>query len=98
MTHEPGLSRRRYPHWKRWPHSSLFFLCRKRLWPCASCVSRGSLMEMLDVALTFLVKNVNSYLAAKSVIGTVQASRVVDDQGKWVIAEDSLGASVLYIV
>jgi hypothetical protein len=52
---------------------------------------------MLDVALAFLVKNMNSYLATKSAIGTVQASRIVDDQGKWVIAEDSLGASVLNI-
>ncbi|WP_437971286.1 DUF4255 domain-containing protein [Sorangium sp. So ce260] len=54
---------------------------------------------MLDVALVFLVKSVNAYLASRtgSSLGEVQPSRIVDDAGKWAIPEDRLGAAIINV-
>ncbi|WP_437682246.1 DUF4255 domain-containing protein [Sorangium sp. So ce131] len=54
---------------------------------------------MLDVALVFLVKSVNAYLASRtgSSLGEVEPSRIVDDGGKWAIKEDHLGAAIINV-
>ena len=52
---------------------------------------------MLDVALGFLVKSLNSYLVARTggSFGDAQATKLVDDAGKWAVKEDHVGVSVI---
>jgi hypothetical protein len=52
---------------------------------------------MLDVALKFLVKELNSYLLIRtgSSFGDVELCRLVDDSGKWAIKEDHIGAALI---
>jgi hypothetical protein len=54
---------------------------------------------MLDVALSFLVKSLNTYLVARtgSSFGEAEVSRLVDDGGKWAVKEDKLGLSLVNI-
>jgi hypothetical protein len=54
---------------------------------------------MLDVALTFLVKEVNSFLLTRtgSSFGEVELGRLVDDSGKWAVKEDHLGLATINI-
>lgn len=59
-------------------------------------MSRG---DMLDVALTFLVKNFNAYLKARtsSELGAAAVSPVADDAGKWLIAPGTIGAALINV-
>ena len=54
---------------------------------------------MLDIALTFLVDNLNAYLMARtaSSFGAAELSRLVDDSGKWAIDSDHIGATLINI-
>ena len=54
---------------------------------------------MIDVAVKFLVAEVNSYLFARtgSDSGGVDLGRLVDDAGKWTIKANSVGAAVVNI-
>ncbi|MEP7120319.1 MAG: DUF4255 domain-containing protein [Byssovorax sp.] len=54
---------------------------------------------MLDVALTFLVNNFNAYLMARTGgdFGKAELSRLVNDQGKWAIDQDHIGATLINI-
>jgi len=54
---------------------------------------------MLDVALKFLTGELNSYLLSRtdSDLFDVELCRLVDDNGKWAIKEDHVGASVINI-
>ena len=54
---------------------------------------------MIDVALTFLVKNLNTYLKSRtgSDFGAAELSRLVDDSGKWAIDSEHLGATLINI-
>lgn len=54
---------------------------------------------MLDVALTFLVKNLNAWLRSRtgSSVGEAEVSRIVDDKGAWAIKDDHLGASLINV-
>lgn len=54
---------------------------------------------MLDVVLKFLVKEVNTYLVARTgdAFGEVQVCRLVDDGGKWAVKEDHLAATVINV-
>ena len=56
-------------------------------------------MGMLDVALKFLVENLNAWLRARtgSSVGEVEASPIVDDKGAWAIKDDHLGAALINI-
>ncbi len=58
---------------------------------------------MLDVALNFLTAELNSYLVSRGArnatdeIGKVEVGRLVDDSGKWAIADDHVGATLIHI-
>jgi hypothetical protein len=55
--------------------------------------------NVLDVALKFLKQELNGFLLARtgSDFGQVQIGRFVDDAGKWVIAEDHVGAALINV-
>jgi hypothetical protein len=52
---------------------------------------------MVDVALNFIVAEVNGYLRARAnpALGAVVVGRIVDDNGKWAVAQDQIGAAVI---
>lgn len=52
---------------------------------------------MLDVALKFLVRELNSYLLLRtgSSFGEANVCRLVDDAGKWAVTEDQIGATLV---
>src|SRR5262245_23329866 len=54
---------------------------------------------MLDIALTFLVKNLNTYLKARtgSDFGEAELSRLVDDTGKWAVTQEHIGAALINV-
>jgi|SRR5215475_5038490 len=54
---------------------------------------------MIDVALRFLVAEVNAYLLARtgSSFGEAELSRPVDDNGRWAVREDHLGVALVNI-
>lgn len=54
---------------------------------------------MIDVALGFLVQEYNAYLAARTAekFGEAKLCRPVDDTGKWAIAENQVGVSILNV-
>ena len=56
---------------------------------------------MLNIALKFLENQLNTYLdtkrASDSNLGKVKSSRLVDDNGKSAVTQDSIGASIINI-
>jgi hypothetical protein len=54
---------------------------------------------MLDVALKFLVAELNTYLQTRtdSDFGQAEICRLVDDAGKWTVTEDHLGVSLINV-
>ena len=57
---------------------------------------------MIDVALEFLVQNVNSWLSSRSTpattsFGHLELSRVVDDGGKWVITKERIVVALINV-
>ena len=54
---------------------------------------------MLDVALKFLVKELNSYLLSRTgaSFGEAEMGRLVDDTGKWVVKEDHIGVALVNV-
>src|SRR5262245_3549498 len=54
---------------------------------------------MIDVALAFFVKNLNAYLLARtgSTLGAADLTRLVDDTGKWAVAQNHIGASLINV-
>jgi uncharacterized protein DUF4255 len=52
---------------------------------------------MLDVALDFLGKELNSYLLARTGSARVEIGRLVDDTGKWAVKQDHVGATLVHI-
>lgn len=54
---------------------------------------------MLDAALAFLVKSVNSWLELRlgTSLGTLELSKPVDEAGKWAITLDRVGVSLLNV-
>ena len=54
---------------------------------------------MLDLAVTFLVSELNSYLVARtgSDFGAAEVGPIVDDVGKWAINEDHLGVALFNV-
>ena len=54
---------------------------------------------MIDVVLDFLKAELNSYLRARTGSGStgdkVNLSSIVDESGKYAIAEDSIGISII---
>jgi hypothetical protein len=54
---------------------------------------------MLDVALNFFADELNTYVAARAgtAVGKVKPSAIVDDQGKYSIDEDSIGAALINV-
>jgi hypothetical protein len=54
---------------------------------------------MLDVALTFLVKDLNEYLQARAgaAIGQVELGRLVDDHGKVAVKDNTIRAALVNI-
>lgn len=58
---------------------------------------------MIDVALTFLTAELNSYLLARGArkatdeVGKVDVARLVDDGGKWAVKDDHVGLALLNI-
>jgi hypothetical protein len=52
---------------------------------------------MIDIALSFLAKSLDTYLKARSAVGDAVVSRLVDGTGKWAIAENKLGVSLLNV-
>lgn len=54
---------------------------------------------MLDVALDFLVKNVNAWLALRTGtdFGQLELNRIVDDSGKWAVTKERIGVAVINI-
>jgi len=54
---------------------------------------------MLDVALKFLTKQLNTYLLSRtgSAFGEVEIGRLVDDSGKWAVKEDHVGAALINV-
>ena len=54
---------------------------------------------MLDVALKFLVDELNTYLLTRtdSDFGQAELCKLVDDSGKWAVTEDHVGASIISI-
>src|ERR1700709_299642 len=54
---------------------------------------------MLDVALKFLVKELDTYLLSRtgSSFGEAEIGRLGDDSGKWAIKEDHLGAALVNV-
>lgn len=54
---------------------------------------------MLDIALSFLVDNLNAYLLARTgqTIGAATLTRVVDDAGKCVIGTQQLGVTLVNV-
>jgi len=54
---------------------------------------------MLDVASNFLVKELNTFMLARSggAFGSALLSRVADDTGKWAIPDDQIGVALVNI-
>jgi hypothetical protein len=54
---------------------------------------------MLDAALSFMVKELNGYLLARTgdAFGDAQLVRPVDDNGRWAIPEDHIGVALLNV-
>jgi uncharacterized protein DUF4255 len=52
---------------------------------------------MLDVALKFLVKEINAYLLSRAGAALVEMGRLVDDSGKWAIKENHVGAALVNV-
>ncbi len=54
---------------------------------------------MLDVALKFLVKELNAYLAARtgSDFGKAELARVADDAGKYLLPDEQLGVTLIHL-
>jgi hypothetical protein len=54
---------------------------------------------MLDVALEFLVKNVNAWLALRTGtdFGKLELSHIVDDSGKWMITKEHIGVALINV-
>src|SRR5262245_37631910 len=54
---------------------------------------------MLDVALKFLTKELNSYLLVRtgSDFGGVELCQLVDFEGKWAVPKDKIGAAVIHL-
>ncbi len=54
---------------------------------------------MLDVAVNFLARELNTYLLARTggTFGSALLSRVVDDGGKWAIPDDQIGVALVNI-
>jgi hypothetical protein len=54
---------------------------------------------VLDIALKFLVKELNSYLLLRtgSSFGTAEVGRLVDDAGKWAVKEDQIGLALINV-
>jgi hypothetical protein len=54
---------------------------------------------MIDVALKFLVAELNTYLLGRtgSNLGEAALARIVDDAGKWAIGLDHIGAALLNV-
>lgn len=54
---------------------------------------------MLDAALSFLVKELNGYLRARTgeSFGEAQLSRPVDDTGRWVIPDNRIGVALVNV-
>ncbi|WP_437316184.1 DUF4255 domain-containing protein [Sorangium sp. So ce385] len=52
---------------------------------------------MLDVALGFLCKELNTYLSSRGGgnLGEVVFDRLVDDTGKWALKDDQIGATLI---
>jgi len=52
---------------------------------------------MVDIAVRFLTKELNTYLLTRtgSAFGEAEVSRLVDDTGKWAVKEDHLGVAVI---
>src|SRR5262249_39906126 len=54
---------------------------------------------MIDLALQFLVSELNAYLLARTgtEFGKAETGRLVDDTGKWVTKEDQIGVSLVNV-
>lgn len=54
---------------------------------------------MIDVALKFLLSELNAYLLARtgSAFGEAELGRLVDDNGKWSVKEDHIGVALINI-
>jgi uncharacterized protein DUF4255 len=54
---------------------------------------------MLDIAINFLAKELNTYLLARTGVtfGNAILSRVVNDLGKWDIPDDQIGVSLVSV-
>src|SRR5262245_18152602 len=54
---------------------------------------------MLDIASSFLVKELNAYLLARTGVsfGSAALSRIVSDSGKWAIPDDQLGVTLVNV-
>jgi hypothetical protein len=57
---------------------------------------------LIDVALDFLVKTLNSWLSSRTTpttagFGHLELNRVVDDGGKWVITKERIGVALINI-
>lgn len=54
---------------------------------------------MLDVAVNFLARELNSYLMARTggTFGSALLSRIVTDAGKWAIPEDQIGVALVSV-
>ena len=56
---------------------------------------------MLDIALKFLINQLNTYLKSKgisnSTLGEVEIRKLVDDEGKSAVTKDTIGASIINI-
>lgn len=54
---------------------------------------------MIDLALQFLVSELNSYMLARtgSELGRAALGRLVDDSGRWAVGTDQLGVALLNI-
>jgi len=54
---------------------------------------------MLDVAVNFLTKELNSYLVARTggTFGSALPSRIVSDAGKWAVPDDQIGVALVNV-
>ena len=54
---------------------------------------------MLDVAVTFLTKELNTYMLARTggTFGSAQLSRIATDAGKWAIPDDQIGVALVNV-
>lgn len=52
---------------------------------------------MLDVAVNFLARELNTYLLARTggTFGSAQLSRIVNDAGKWAVPDDQIGIALV---